>query len=72
MPQAATMTVTGKNGPGISMTAVSLTGVLSYTYDAVKAVLQVNCNQGLINIDVSADTTWTTTISSGNQAITIS
>ncbi len=70
---AATMTVTAKNGPGITMTAVVLTGVVEYTYNALKGTLYINCDQGQLNIDVNADTTWTTTVGTGPvQAVTIS
>jgi hypothetical protein len=72
MPGAARMTVTGKIGPASALTATVLTGVTAYSYSALTNVLAVQCDQGLLHIDINAATTWTCTISSGVQTLTIS
>ena len=65
---ASTVTVTGKAGPGITVTAQVFSDVASWTVDCNKAQIQINNSDGSIKfIDIGGKTTFTVTVSgSGN------
>lgn len=70
---AATVTVTGTAGPGITVSALVFTNVTSFTIDAVNNML--NMVQGSIpipGISVNAATTVTATKSGATWTLTIS
>lgn len=76
MATSASVTVTGKAGPGITVTAKTFTGVQRYVVDVGKGILTLfysSDNDGPTQeFDINAATTMTVTISSGNQTVTIS
>jgi len=67
-----TVTITGKTGPGITVTAAAFTGVLSLLFDYGRSVIQMMTDQGPKEFQYSNIATVTVTISGGNTAITIS
>jgi len=69
---AARFTVTGKIGPGNTLTAAVFTNVTFFDVDCLKNVLHLVCDQGDKYIDISADTTWTVTITGTTYTMTIS
>lgn len=72
---AATVTVTGKYGSGLTATATVIRNVASVRFDATNGMLFVEgaANNGQVQeFDISAATTLTGTISSGNFTFVIS
>ncbi len=71
MPGQAT--VTGKIGPGVTLTAQVIPNLASYTFDTQAKILTIVQQSGVITqIDVSAATTFTDVITAGSHAITVS
>lgn len=70
----STATVTGKVGPGDTLTAAVFTGVKSFSVDTEQGILTLVSDQGPnpLAVDISAAATFTVTISSGVYTITIS
>jgi hypothetical protein len=66
------LTVTGKNGAGITVTALVLTDIASFAVDINTKILTVVQDSVTLQFDISAATTFTVTISSGNYTIAIS
>jgi hypothetical protein len=66
------LTVTGKNGAGITVTALVLTDIASFAVDVNTKILTVVQDSVTLQFDISAATTFTVTISSGNYTIAIS
>ena len=69
---AATMTVTGVAGSAKDVTAQVFTNVQSYNVDVANAILSINQSGYITQIAIGAATTFTTTISGGNFAVTVS
>lgn len=70
---ASSATVTGKTGPAVTVTSLSLTGVTELqVLTAPKSVVQITHSKGISQFDLAATTTFTVTPSSGNLTITIS
>lgn len=69
---SATLTVTGKTGAGLTMTAQVFTGVTSYNVNAATHLLSIVQGPVVTQVDINAATTFTTTITAGNYAVTIS
>jgi hypothetical protein len=70
----STATITGKTGPGLTVTAISLSDVRSFLFNlSPSSVLKVTLNGGEVrDFDLGATTTITATISGGIMALTIS
>jgi hypothetical protein len=69
----ATVTVTGKIGPGFTATANTFVNVQQITIDAARQMLRLLLADDTIReYDTSAATTVTCTISAGNYTFTIS
>ena len=67
------ITITGKTGPGSTVTALVLTGVTRIEYDTdPRSVIRIYHDKGVTDVDIEAQTTWSTTLSSGNITVTIS
>ncbi len=69
---ACQITVTGTAGPGLTVTALVLTGVTFYSVDPVNYLLTVVIGSVTKQFAINAATTFTTTISSGNYTIVVS
>ena len=76
--KSASATVTAKYGPGLQATSKVITGIKSYFVDVQKETIAFHKepsgdqNAAQIEFDLTGVTTFTVTISSGNQAIVIS
>lgn len=68
----STLTVTGKNGAGITVTALVLSDIASFSVDVNTKILTVVQDSVTLQFDISAATTFTVVIASGNYTITIS
>jgi len=72
----STATVTGKVGPGATLTAYVFNNVTFFSVDTVNEVLDLMFNNGSgaerRQIDISAATTITCTVSGNNYTLTIS
>ena len=70
----ATITVTGKAGPAIALTAIVITLVASFAIDCTTNILTyVLASSGFTNqVDISAATTITATKSGSTYTLTIS
>lgn len=68
----STATITGKIGPGDALTAFVFTPLHSFSLDCDTGILQVNANGRITDVDVSAQTTLTLTVSAGVYTLTIS
>ena len=68
------ITVTGKNGAGITVTALVLTNITSFFVDVTTYMLHVVQESVTLMFDIRAATTFTVTISgaAGNYTIVIS
>lgn len=67
------ITVTGKVGPGLTLTAGVFTNVTRFEVDTVNGVLSAYCDQGSPRIvSIGAASTFTVTLSSNNYTIVIS
>ena len=71
---AATLTLTGTNGPAVTVTATVFNNVNSFTIDAVTNMVQMYFADGKVNsgISVNAATTVTATKSGTTWTLTIS
>ena len=70
---ASTATVSGKVGPGNTITSQVFSNVTNVAFQLGGiSNLRVNSDSGISYIDISADTTVTATLSSGNLTITVS
>lgn len=56
-------TVTSVIGPGNTVTNLSLTGVTEVRYNLLNETVQFFCDQGKPIFDITADTTFTITVS---------
>lgn len=69
----STFTVTGKAGPAQTMTAQTFLNVTRFEYEVYpKSILRIVHQAGLTEIDIGAQTTWTTVLASGHVTVTIS
>lgn len=66
------VTVTGKSGPGLTVTAVVLTNVSSLVFNLNAQVLKVFCDQGQPEFDLYNTSTVTYTISSRVATVAVS
>lgn len=70
---AATVTVTGTMGPGLTVTSQVFTEVTSFTIDAVNNLIKINAGDGrVVDISVAAAATVTATKSGSAWTLTIS
>ena len=70
---AATLTLTGTNGPGITVTATVFNDVHSFTIDSTTNMVQMNFADGRVRfVSVNAATTVTATKSATTWTLTIS
>lgn len=69
---ANTATVTGKAGPGLTVTAAVFTNVTTWTVDNVNAILTINTNGQIVTVDIGGKTTFTVTVSGGTYAVAVS
>lgn len=66
------VTLTGTDGPGIAITAGVFTGVTSFTFKDT-LVFSMTLENGIVkDIDISAATTITITVSGGSYTVSIS
>jgi hypothetical protein len=74
MSGIATCTVTGKIGPGNTLTSTVLNNVTQFTFDPVNCRFIYVINDISNTIDISARTTVTVTLSAaaGNYTVTVS
>lgn len=56
-------TVTSVIGPGRTVTSLVLTGVSEVKYNLTDEVVEFSCDQGKPKFDITADTTFTITVS---------
>lgn len=69
----STATITGKAGPGLTLTAQVFTGVTSFSINTDSEILEMVSNGRTLQIDISAATTLTlTVIAPNNYTLTIS
>jgi hypothetical protein len=70
-----TATVTGKVGGGVTLTSGVFQNVSFFSLDTTNEVLTIKYNNGdgakEIAIDVSAQTTWTLTVSGNTYTLTV-
>lgn len=68
------ITLTAKVGPGLTVSAIVLTGVTKFSVDTVQGLLEVTCDQNPYGgiYDISAASTFTVTVSSKLYTIVIS
>lgn len=71
---SATLTITGKVGPAITMTATVFSNVISFTIDTVNNVLAITQTgtSRITHVDINAQTTVTATKSGATWTLTIS
>lgn len=70
---SATFTVTAYSGPGELNTAAVFTNVTSYNVNVAGGILTLYFSGNVVkDFSLSGVTTFTVTISSGNQAVTVS
>jgi hypothetical protein len=70
---ASQLTITGKTGPAVTVTAQVLTNVTQFNMAlGGKSFLEVFCDQGRKEYDLNATTTLTCTISAGNATLVVS
>lgn len=69
---AATLTITSKTGPGLTVTSQVITNVESYHLDFGLQQFQVVANGITSFYDIAADTTFTITRSGNNWTLVIS
>lgn len=65
-------TVTGKAGPGQTVTAGVFTGLRSLRFNTDNMLELTDNNGKVTNLSISAATTFTVTVTSGSYAVTIS
>lgn len=66
------VTVTGTAGAGVTVTALVITDVSSFTIETDKEMLTVVANGQYKNFDISAATTITVSVSGSNYTVEIS
>lgn len=70
-----TATITGKTGGGVTLTAAVFRNVSFFSLDTANEMLAITYDNGdgqkIINIDVSAQTTWTLTVSGNTYTLTV-
>lgn len=66
------VTVTGTTGPGLAVTALVITDVVSFTVDCAKELLTVYAGGKYREIAIVTATTITCTVSGNNYTLTIS
>lgn len=69
---AATVTVTGKYGPGFTATSTVISNVLSVRFDVANGMLFIETATRTLEYDINAATTVTCTVTGTNYAFTIS
>lgn len=69
---ASTATVTGKVGPGTTMTAQVFSQVTSFSVETDKEILTLVNDGRTLQIDIAAATTITCTVSGNTYTLTIS
>lgn len=69
---ADTATVTGVVGAAVTLTAGVFTNVTSITFDTVKNILRLVCDQGIIYVALTGSNTITITASSGSYTLSVS
>lgn len=71
-----TATITGTIGPGTALTAAVFNNVSFFSVDTANEILELVYNNGAGNlrtqINVSAATTWTLTVSGNTYTLTVS
>lgn len=67
----STATVTGKTGPGLTLTAGVFTGVTDIEFQIPINTLRLVCDQGIVYISLSGSNTITMTASSGVYTLTV-
>ncbi len=69
-----TATVTGKIGPGFTLTTVVILGITEFSFDIVNSLFKYSIGTQVNQIDISAATTITVVLdaAAGNYTITIS
>lgn len=74
MPSSGTLTVTGTIGPGNTLTAAVFSDVIEFGFDIPNSLLKFRIGTHWNEIDISAATTITVTLSgaAGNYTITVS
>jgi len=70
---SASFTITAYSGPGDLNTAAVFTGVTSYLVDVARGILTLYFAGNVIKeFSLNGITTFTVTVSSGNQTVTVS
>lgn len=71
-----TATITGKAGPGNTLTAAVFQNLSFFSLDTANEVIDIIYNNGAgatrTQLDVSAATTWTLTVSGNTYTLTVS
>ena len=65
-------TVTSVIGPARTVTSLALTGIRSVLYNFVDEVVEFDCDQGKPKFDITADATFTITVSGVTYTLVIS
>jgi hypothetical protein len=72
----STVTVTGKIGPGNTVTSLVFSGVINFSIDTVNEVIEitylVNNERKIQQVEITSATTITCTVSGNNYTLTIS
>jgi hypothetical protein len=68
---ASTVTVTGTAGPGLTVSAVTFTGVTSFSIDTDSEMLTVVTNSVTKQVSIAAAATILVTVSGSNYTVTI-
>lgn len=72
MAYAASVTITGKAGPGLTVTAQTYTGVTDVAFNVSRSEVTLVLSSGaILTIAVATTLTVTVTVSSGNYTVTI-
>lgn len=71
MANNSTVTVTGKTGPNLTVTAQVFTNVDSFSIDCNSEILTINHNAKVTQIDIGAQTTITVTVSGNTYTVEI-
>lgn len=73
LPLTASFTITAYSGPGELNTAAVFTGVTSYVVDVARGILTLYFAGNIVkDFSLNGVTTFTVTITSGNQAVVVS
>jgi len=68
----STATVTAKIGPGVTATAIVISGVTSFGIDTTNEILTIVANGVTQQYDITAATTITCTVSGNSYTLTVS